>query len=491
MTSFGGAYKDIESTPSIGGYASTSAVGLSLAANALTSVDPLFAASTLIFPAQTPSTPASTSLSIPSPSTTQPHASTLPPPPSQPLTQPRASSPPLPPPSQPCTRLPAASLPKPKAPPLRLTQQMNSDWMGDHSGPSSTTPLHIRRVRNSAVDSRIVKRFNLVFWVEPGMHETALAIDNCPAWPMWQLAAAGTDVAELLEDDRVELYKQDRRLWFIVKTDFVHQLATDCTVFLRRRHTGWDNAAMEVEIARYLPPPPPHMRYNLPMERKAVREGYRTLKKTSPLANVSPLLPESCSTPPSPTLSSQPSPALSTTSSMLEDVSLALISEAASKRRLPSEDPSELQRAVRPRLTISTDFGNNFGNITFGTSVASTPALSSAVSSPWSSAPPTPISAHSPLPSAESSRGFSGMFVVDVVNGLNQIDTLTRSGLDIRGRFEQAFPGRRYVQATYNENKRKWDGAPAVLRESAIQAGRTPAGLWQTFTRALAAAKKG
>ncbi|KAJ7052459.1 hypothetical protein C8F01DRAFT_1261610 [Mycena amicta] len=477
--SIGGAFDDLDSTPSLGDYSSVSSLDFSLPLSTTTSSS---TGSTLVPPTYS----FTSSSQMPTPSLP------LPPPSSAPSIQPmqaRPSTPPPPPSSQPRTRLPAASLLRAAAKPLRMTTQMNSDWM-EANGASSTTPIHIHRASTNRnfVDARLVKRFHLVSFITPGKSPLAQVIDECATWPTWQVSEAGDDdvgqlVEGLAEHAKLDVYDPDRRLWFAIKLSTPHRLTPGCTIFLRRRDPGWDDAEIEAVVAKYLPPPAPHMRYNLAAERKAVRKAYKQLKtastqrpstRTTAYHPPSPSLSPSLSATPSP--SPSPSPMLPSLPLMIDDEvpSSAMLTDddLPSKRTFDEMDNSSEPRHVRPRLTISTDIASFPSTLT-------TPALSATLSSaPPSAGPSTPLSTTAPLPFA-APKGFAGMYVVDIVAGFNAIDAGTG---DLATRFETVFPGRRYKQVTYHENHRKWREGSAQLRDATLKAGRTKAGLWRAYT---------
>nr|GAT45900.1 predicted protein [Mycena chlorophos] len=376
--------------------------------------------------------------------------------------------------------------------------QLNSDWMADHGGPSSTTPFHVPRasVQHNFVDPRIVRRFKAVLFKTPGKAPMAIIIDKVPKWPLFDLASAGEDVAEfvegLSETGKVDVYMPDTRQWFAIRLDTPQTVSKDCTLFLRRRYGDWDDVELEDYIKRYLPAPQQHIRYNLKDERRSVRDANKTPRKRPHLS-----IP-----PPSPFLSRSPSPS---PSPMRRTIALPSVDSSDGdvirnlKRRFeelgtnepeppqPTEEDDPVRRVrARPMLSINTNVDG------FPPTPVLTPALTSAASSAPSSVPVTPVSASLELPAvtANSSKGFAGMYVVDVVAGFNHIDALASRGMGIAARFEAAFPGRRYIQVTYNENRRKWEKGRADLRQAALDAGRTPAGLWQEYTRKYSIACK-
>ena len=110
------------------------------------------------------------------------------------------------------------------------------------------------------------------------------------------------------------------------------------------------------------------------------------------------------------------------------------------------------------------------------------------------SASPSPSVRRSHSPDSPPSRPtkqspwHNGLYCVEFANGLDEIN---RSVLSQEDAFYDAFPGRRWVRRTFQDNKRQWlDLASPSDCANAIKAGRTKQGLWRRFSRAHPIAKK-
>ncbi|KAF7307939.1 hypothetical protein MKEN_01154800 [Mycena kentingensis (nom. inval.)] len=392
---------------------------------------------------------------------------------------PPAQTPPPPPPSQPRTRLPPASVQKrPKHRPP-IVHQLNSDWMDDSAAVAvdpaahaeARSSMYVRSGRSRGyVNPRMVKRFTAVVNVEPGEPEEEIEIDSgLDNWPAWTIEESKHEFPRLLEGlgegGRVQVYKPKSGTWGRIRLDWIHRLESGCVVFLRRILASpekWDEAALEAIIKKHTEKPQ-HVRFNLPDERAALRLQYKLLQ--SPPLPFSPTLP---------------------TLHLPTD-----ISPATKRRYAPDSDdddnPPETTRPTK-RMQLSIDTTSSVGeNDEDDCTVVPSSATSSSAPSPMPAAliplpplEPLLLPSGSLLPS-----GFSDLFYIDVVAGFEKMDELMSapSRPNERKRFELAFPGRKYVQQTYSENRKKWAKATTSIRQQAEEAGRTPAGLWGKFTR--------
>ena len=86
-----------------------------------------------------------------------------------------------------------------------------------------------------------------------------------------------------------------------------------------------------------------------------------------------------------------------------------------------------------------------------------------------------------------------GYYVIDVVGCIQAIidNPTRRTNAEI---FREHFPlEQKYNSSTYHDNKNRWLAAPEEAKQKALDAGRTPGGLWQVFSKAnplVHAAKK-
>ncbi|KAJ7216433.1 hypothetical protein GGX14DRAFT_696277 [Mycena pura] len=195
---------------------------------------------------------------------------------------------------------------RPAPAPLRITTQMNSDWMS----PSPPT-FHVKKKAPASTRSFVV-----VYWVRPNVAHRTFVIEDVPAWPRWRICEATGRFAELLGNGaHVELYFPKFTSWAEVTSTFVHTVTTDCVVMLRR--AGVDCLDLERTICKFYPQTDVvHIRKNLPGERTALRRMYKH-GRTIPM----------------------------------DDSDVEVVSE---KKRIKTEDNAgdELPRRQRPRLHI-------------------------------------------------------------------------------------------------------------------------------------------
>ncbi|KAF7311237.1 hypothetical protein MKEN_01025300 [Mycena kentingensis (nom. inval.)] len=362
-------------------------------------------------------------------------ASPTPPPPSQPRTisvhdsSPPPSSAPSTEPSAPPTssrprrkRAAAASVPKPSPAPLPITLQLTDDWWGARGGPSiagiispPTPTLSMRppEAHRPLVEKREHKHFDLFYWLEPGMKAKGILVDKCPRFPRYKLDDAADDYAPDLfvgigPRDKLDVYYPKYRTWMGAHRDVLLTVSTGGVIFVRRQNEGWDEVALEKEMAGYIPEPSTNIVYELKAERKAVRDSYAKLRKLG--KGGLPWVDED------------------------EDEDER---RSQSRKRTQSAAELPLPLPTRPRLTLNTnamlDTIMDDNNILSPTSTCypASPSSTSDSSSPislYSSLPPSPLTSPSSLPPSPApcpaivrkSRKppfAEGMDVVDVAAG--------------------------------------------------------------------------
>ncbi|KAJ7433952.1 hypothetical protein B0H11DRAFT_2208620 [Mycena galericulata] len=186
---------------------------------------------------------------------------------------------------RPRKRVPAASIPKPSnaPPPLKITTQMNADWMASNGGPpiqgrstGSNVPgpstFHVKRTvsRRPYADLRQIQRFTLVYFDSDAIPPTIIVVDDCPRWPTYVLTT------EMLSDIYdLDRFSPDHGVWIGINANYVHEVSTDCVVILRRR--GIRGLREDETIQTFFPSKgnPAHLRYNLTGERSALRAQYK------------------------------------------------------------------------------------------------------------------------------------------------------------------------------------------------------------------------
>ncbi|KAJ7191441.1 hypothetical protein C8J57DRAFT_1739924 [Mycena rebaudengoi] len=208
----------------------------------------------------------------------------------------------------------------------------------------------------------LMSGFPLIYWDQANELPKVIFVDSIITWPTF-----------------LELYCPQYTYWVAITVDFVHEVASNSPIFLRRQGiTGRDE---DQTIRRFLPPPAaPHLRYNLPPREKAV---------------------------------------------------------STSSESVPSS--------------------------TADTSVPTSPSTST-------SSPPWP----------------ADMFVVEMAQGFHTISTGLKNLKNRGARFVHVF-GKEYRPSTYDDQVKKWKTASASLKHTALTAGKTEAGSWASFSRAVRA----
>ncbi|KAJ7908433.1 hypothetical protein B0H13DRAFT_2497087 [Mycena leptocephala] len=382
-------------------------------------------------------------------------------------------------------RLPAASAPsRTRSAPFKITTQLNDTWISLNSRSASPlepiaavspTPSSVFFVRSGATrrafaDPRQVERFTLVFLT--GGDPQILSVDASQIqevrWPAYQLSAdkktcdtLGSDLAV----DQLDTFLSRQRVWMGITIDYIHTVSTDCALILRPR--GMYGPQDDDTIERFLPESsPPHLRHNLPAERRAVRTKLKTLKGKAKVK-------------------------IFTSDSESEgEVEITAVS-IMGKRRVEDEDsPGPPRPHQRPRLMIDTALSSAGSSpsrpLTLDSPTSPPPSALSLASVSHSSAsePPTPVLDYIPTSAIRPAKWPEGMFTVDVVNGFLQMASEDLAKMNREARFVHVFK-KPYKSATYDDNFRRWKNASEDLRRQSLAAGRTEKGLWSAFRAAL------
>ncbi|KAJ7809545.1 hypothetical protein B0H14DRAFT_3481373 [Mycena olivaceomarginata] len=145
-----------------------------------------------------------------------------------------------------CSVVKKAVTPKP----LRITTQLNKDWMGSDNDLPSPSTFHIKK--------GITRRFVIVYWHKEDKGHTMFIVNATPSWPQWRITDAVGSFAH----------------WAAIDTAYVHQLTPDCVVMLCQHDIDCKN--FEDTISTFYPKNNVvHIRKNLPGERAAVRDMYK------------------------------------------------------------------------------------------------------------------------------------------------------------------------------------------------------------------------
>ncbi|KAJ7693790.1 hypothetical protein B0H14DRAFT_3530943 [Mycena olivaceomarginata] len=179
------------------------------------------------------------------------------------VTAKEAATPPVP-----RKRRPAASMQKSTAP-LRITTQLNKDWMAAKGGPiPQATATHA-----TFHTARTTNRFTVVFVDEAPKLQTAICIDTCPQWPDYvfdnpTLARLGIDTAAM------ELYSTVQGAFISITKEYFHSVATNSVTLLRQ--PGVQRSDLDHIISTFFPSTKSlHLRYNVSGKRAAVRAAYK------------------------------------------------------------------------------------------------------------------------------------------------------------------------------------------------------------------------
>jgi hypothetical protein len=77
------------------------------------------------------------------------------------------------------------------------------------------------------------------------------------------------------------------------------------------------------------------------------------------------------------------------------------------------------------------------------------------------------------------------MFVIDMVEGFQLMASKELSGMKNRGTHFTHIFRREFRSSTYDDQIKKWKAASPSLQQKALKAGRTEAGSWSVFCRAV------
>ncbi|KAF7335499.1 hypothetical protein MVEN_02203500 [Mycena venus] len=257
----------------------------------------------------------------------------------------------------------------------------------------------------------------------------------------------------------MELYSTIHGTFIGITKEYVHSVATDSVVLLRR--PGVQRPDLDHIISTFFPSAKSlHLRYNVSGERAAVRAAYKQ-------QDVTPVI-------------------------MVDDDSDSEVEVTSGKRPIKRE-PGVSPPRRRPRLSINTSLSQSL--------VPALSAMPSSSATLSSSATPSP----SATPSSSSTLSTSltpattpplspktwprRLYVSDMAPGFAVMQS--NKHLSHPERFYLAFGGEfKYVQGTWNENAAYWyTHSTPQQREEAIAAGRTAPGLWSEFRQRVNAAR--
>ncbi|KAJ7243546.1 hypothetical protein C8J57DRAFT_1243492 [Mycena rebaudengoi] len=331
----------------------------------------------------------------------------------------------------------SSTLARANRPPLRITTQLNPTWLGLGDGASAP-----------ASQSSTFHRFPLIYWDADDVPPQTIFVDSVPTWPIYILSNDDTTIQLLGTNiSRLDLFCPKYRSWLSITVDFVHQVVSDTPIFLRRSGVSVRDEAETIE--RFLPGPAPHFRYNLADERRAVRTEYKKLGQL--------------------VIDDSGSESEVEVVRDIIDLSRSTKKRNGKKRARQYSDHSSPPPQQHPR-TATSPSDSPPPSALFS---ASTPHSSSPDTSP----PLTPATTTAPWPAA--------MFVIDMVEGFQLMASKELSGMKNRGtRFTHIFR-REFRSSTYDDQIKKWKAVSPSLQQKALKAGRTEAGSWSVFCRAV------
>ncbi|KAF8801528.1 hypothetical protein BYT27DRAFT_7261857 [Phlegmacium glaucopus] len=378
-----------------------------------------------------------------------------------------------------------------------ITTQMNDDWMRDYE--DRTKEVQPRRGR-SQIDHELTCRFRIVWWGQSNQDPAVFVVQECPHWPKWKIADSPTTLTRL-GAGLVQFYDFAHPIWIECAPTYSHTVRTDGYLFLRRAGVECKDFEQQLTITIHKTP---HARYFMTNERKSVKTALNIKKKAD--ANLSSSDGEV---------------------EIIETTVLRRRQASPLKRSINQEPITNTILSKRPRLSPliipGPSAGSSINNplrisdspsspLSPPSSSTTTSALStksffplSALSSRSTTPPilprPTPPPAMSspalkfadiaspitgPPPFMPGKPWPSNMYVIDMVYGFRQMDELKRLG---NGKFDkrfcEVFKQDTPKTNTYHDQVRKWNSAPPALRDAALKAGRTSAGHWSLFSKAI------
>ncbi|KIM35586.1 hypothetical protein M413DRAFT_20720 [Hebeloma cylindrosporum] len=370
-----------------------------------------------------------------------------------------------------------------------ITSHMSSDWMRAHE---DRTKLP-QALRKGQIDSELLKRFRIVWWSEPGVGATTIPVpsSDIPDWPKFRLADSPA-ILERFGKRGIDFYDALTFEWVECPLSYAHAVTTDGHLLLRRTGTKCEDFDSKLLLATQ------KQTSSSRSYMSNVRKSVASKAKRKGKDRVFELEDED------------------------SDGEVEIVSDIAIK--IKQEPGAERRPFKRPRLSphiIPVSLGSSIdGPISIPSSPISphmpptttSPGFSldpsfpsPALSSP-SATPPTPsnslplspatfetvsgilspITGPPPQLPGSSLKWPANMYAVDMVHGFRKMDELLKNG---GGTYQQRFmhvfgqspPG----TSTYHDQLKRWKDATPSLREAFIKAGRTSAGQWSRFSKAV------
>ncbi|KAJ7215453.1 hypothetical protein GGX14DRAFT_608397 [Mycena pura] len=320
--------------------------------------------------------------------------------------------------------------------PLRITTQLNNDWM-NVSPASKTTSLTTFYVKKKA------RKAHRVFWIE-----------DTPSWPEWSVSEATGAFAKLLGDAEVDHLHPKFKTWAAIRLTFVHAVTSECVIMLRKRDIECHELDATLRIFYPNDNNTIHIRKNLRAERTDVQNLYKSRSKAKRVVQET----DSDS-----------------------DVQIIEV-----RKCIKREDDDELPYRQQPRRRIDCIDINDTDDDS-STPALTTSSLPSPLQSSSSLPSPLPLSSESPMLRTPVIRWPTGVHVVDMVKGFKLMDSLASTGLSREDRFKRAF-NEPYRQSTVTDQRAIYRAATPTEIKRGIDAGWSKEGLWSVWRKSLASA---
>ncbi|KAF7290737.1 hypothetical protein MIND_01314400 [Mycena indigotica] len=356
----------------------------------------------------------------------------------------------------------------------RITQQMTDSWMDpptptnafENVPPASFLDVqpsflntHPRKKR-LAQDLSLVQRFRLLFLNGSDPQMVYINTVNKPtiAWPRYRLSDDPMTMEKIGVDGKAQLQLYNEPFWLDIDLDHTHIVKTDIVLILRIRNTVGEKDDEVIQMALH-PTTGPHIRNNLPAERKAVRVKLREM-------------------------------GIKADDSDVEVTGHRFLK--GKRKRVPSVEVITPQKLSKPRLQINTTIPPLSDTFTFDSPPPSALSLqshtfhsatsidSSCPSSPNCddvSCPSSPIIGDSHRKQLSWPRGLTVKEMEDGFAAMTQLKS-RYPGLKREQCFERVFKGR-YVHATFDKQKAIWLRASSLLRKE----GRDSGALWTAWRK--------
>jgi len=379
-----------------------------------------------------------------------------------------------------------------------------------------------------ACESKAKRSVVVYSWASDGEPPNVHQFQGGFTWPYFIINNEVLSTLELSTSDptnqpsspHVQLYQQSLGTWVGIHWDYVVQLSEGASIFLKARKVC-NCIDLDKHIQRVTESDTPHLRYNLPGERRYIRErldagsakGKGKVREAAPgpttsggrrrrLPPVTIVARESGSTR-SPSHSTIPSPNTLDLSS--DDEAASVQPKTPLKRKRVStpfshSPPPLAQSSKRPRsypirpgvIELSSDSDESPFDL---------PSLRSPVKVEFCS--PSPLtkqqstsrstsegshaldsdSSHgNTIPSKTTCRRWPAHYhAIDVVAFFDDVDNHPKETTEHI--FAQHFPDTRFRRTTYYDNRSRWTSAKPSIKTQVLEGRRSSKGLWSYFLK--------